>query len=71
MLADLNIDAIQAALQAGGNGDWEVQKLADLNHLFQQTDGPGLGVEYGQLEETFSPNALDVISTWLLDRIRE
>lgn len=70
VLADLNVDAIQAALEAGENGDWEVQKLANLNHLFQETDGPGLGAEYGQLEETFSPTALEVISTWLLDRVR-
>ncbi len=69
VLADLNIDAIEAALRAADNPDFEVQKLADLNHLFQETSGPGLGTEYGQLEETFSPVALEAVSQWLLDRV--
>ena len=65
VLADLNVDAIEAALKAGGNTTFESHKLENMNHLFQETKGPGLKAEYGQLEETFSPKALKIISDWL------
>ena len=65
VLVDLNVDAIENALKEGGNTNFETHKLDNLNHLFQETEGPGLMTEYGRLEETFSPKALDIISKWL------
>ncbi len=38
--------------------------MLGLNHLFQ-TASTGNPSEYGQIEETFSPKALDKISSWL------
>ena len=60
-----NLTVIAAALKAGGNKDYKTVELPRLNHLFQ-TARTGLPVEYGQIEETISPEALKTISDWLL-----
>ena len=60
-----NLPEIVKALEAGGNHEYAVIKLADLNHLFQ-TSRTGAPTEYAQIEETFSPKALAVISEWIL-----
>jgi pimeloyl-ACP methyl ester carboxylesterase len=70
VLADLNIDAIERALIAGGNQDFEVHKLDNLNHLFQETSGSGLPGEYGTIEQTFSPAALELIASWIVKHTR-
>lgn len=62
-----NLPAIEAALREGGNPDFTVEELPGLNHLFQTAE-TGAPSEYGQIEETFSPLALDRISHWILDR---
>lgn len=66
---DQNLPTIAAALAAGGNTDFAVRELAGLNHLFQscQTGAPA---EYGLIEETFSPVALDIVGDWILDRVQ-
>lgn len=62
--ADLNLAAIEKGLKVGGNRDVTVQQLDGLNHLFQ-TAKTGLPSEYGQLEETISPAALQIIGNWV------
>lgn len=62
--ADVNLPAIEKALKTGGNMKVKTVKLAELNHLFQHCK-TGLPGEYGQIEETFSPEALKVISDWI------
>jgi len=57
--------AIRDALQAGGNQVYTLKLLPGLNHLFQ-TAGTGLPSEYGVIEETFSPTALQLIGDWIL-----
>lgn len=59
-----NLDAIEAALKAGGNKDYTVQELPGLNHLFQTAD-TGAPEEYAKIEETFAPAALQVIADWI------
>lgn len=61
-----NLDAIRKATK--GNKDVTTTELKGLNHLFQPTK-TGLPSEYGVIEETFAPAALDAISSWLLKRI--
>lgn len=52
-----NLGAIEEALKAGGNKEYTVLELPNLNHPFQTvTSGPGL--DYGKIEETISPSAL-------------
>lgn len=65
VLADLNLPPIEAALKQGGNTQFEIKKLANLNHLFQETEGPGLASEYGQLQQTISPVTLVSMQEWL------
>jgi pimeloyl-ACP methyl ester carboxylesterase len=63
-----NLTAIAKALREGGNADATVKELAGLNHLFQHSK-TGAVSEYGQIEETFAPQALEEISAWLLPRV--
>ena len=62
-----NLDAIEAALQRGGNRDHEAVAFSNLNHLFQHCETGAL-TEYGKIEETFSPEVLDKITHWILQR---
>lgn len=62
-----NLPGIARALEEGGNDDYTVVKLPRLNHLFQTT-ATGSVSEYGKIEETMSPVALDTISDWILRR---
>ena len=59
-----NLPAIRKALAEAGNTHAEVEQLAGLNHLFQtaKTGAPG---EYGEIEETIAPVALNRISGWI------
>jgi pimeloyl-ACP methyl ester carboxylesterase len=65
VLAEQNINAIKSGLQAAGNKQVTTMILPGLNHLFQ-TSKTGLPSEYNIIEETFSPNALELISGWIL-----
>ena len=60
-----NLAGIEAALKEGGNKDYTVVHLPQLNHLFQ-TSNTGLITEYGEIEETISPLALKTMSDWIL-----
>jgi uncharacterized protein len=59
-----NLAAIEKNLAQAGNKNGKTQSLPGLNHLFQ-TSKTGSIQEYGVLEETFSPQALEVMTTWL------
>jgi pimeloyl-ACP methyl ester carboxylesterase len=59
-----DLAAIRDALKAGGNADYTVQELPDLNHLFQ-TCQTGLPSEYATIEETISPATLQGIAGWI------
>ncbi len=63
--AELNIPALEAALAA--NSDSMVTELDGLNHLFQ-TATTGAVSEYGQIEETFAPEPMELVSRWILER---
>ncbi len=65
VLPDQNVPAIEAALEH--NDDVEVRILPGLNHLFQpaETGSPG---EYAEIEITFDPGALEIISGWIQRR---
>lgn len=61
---DQNLPVIEKALREGGNRRVTVRKLPGLNHLFQKAK-TGLITEYSQIEETFNPEALQIIADWL------
>lgn len=62
-----NLDLIGAGLKAGGNDDVTTKSFPKLNHLFQ-TSQTGQLSEYGQIEETMSPEVLKTVSDWILRR---
>ncbi|HUX45659.1 MAG TPA: alpha/beta fold hydrolase [Terracidiphilus sp.] len=60
-----NLPPIRKALEEAGNKHFEIDELHGLNHLFQ-TAKTGSPLEYGRIEQTMSPVALDKIATWIL-----
>ena len=64
VLPKQNLPEIRKALQEGGNKHFEVVEMPGLNHLFQ-TARTGAVSEYGKIEETISPSALDKIGGWI------
>jgi hypothetical protein len=60
-----NLAAMEEDLKAGGNKNFEVRELPGLNHLFQNAE-TGSPAEYGKIEETMSPDALNTITDWIL-----
>lgn len=62
-----NLAAIARALTEGGNDDFTVSRLPGLNH-FLQTAATGAPAEYGSIEETLAPAALDLVADWILAR---
>jgi uncharacterized protein len=59
-----NLPAIEKAVTSNGNKSVRAIKLPGLNHLFQHSQ-KGLPSEYGKIDETFSPEALKIISDWI------
>ena len=64
-----NLPAIGKALRDAGNKDVTLAELPKLNHLFQ-TARTGSPTEYGNIEETMSPAALNAISAWIVERTK-
>ncbi|QBN18154.1 alpha/beta hydrolase family protein [Flavobacterium nackdongense] len=60
---EANLEAIQKALEKGGNKNGSYKVLPNLNHLFQECE-TGAPSEYAQLEQTFAPKALAEIVDW-------
>jgi uncharacterized protein len=61
-----NLAAVRAALLQGGNSSITVHSIPRLNHYFQ-TALTGGTREYARIEETLSPVALEMISSWILE----
>jgi alpha/beta superfamily hydrolase len=66
--AKINQEGIRNALIKGGNKDYKILELENLNHFFQECI-TGKMDEYRKIEQTFSPTALLEISNWILKRI--
>jgi pimeloyl-ACP methyl ester carboxylesterase len=60
-----DLAAIHKDLQDGGNKDFQTTEMPGLNHLFQHS-ATGSPSEYETIEETFSPEALEIMTTWVL-----
>ena len=66
--AKINQDGLREALIKGKNKDYEIIEIEGLNHLFQNAK-TGKMDEYSDIEETFSPKVLNLISDWILKRV--
>jgi fermentation-respiration switch protein FrsA (DUF1100 family) len=62
--AEINLPAIKKALKSGRNTAVTTMELPELNHLFQHCK-TGLPAEYGEIEETFSPGVLKIMTDWI------
>ncbi|HEX2921759.1 MAG TPA: alpha/beta fold hydrolase [Bacteroidales bacterium] len=62
--AGVNLKAIEKALKSGGNTNVKTIEMPGLNHLFQHCK-TGLPAEYSTIDETFSPEALNIIAGWV------
>ena len=64
-----NLPAIKAALRKGGNRKVKTVALPGLNHLFQHAE-TGLPSEYINIEETFSPEVLALMTKWIKKTVK-
>ena len=62
--AKQNLPEIEKALKKAGNKNYKLVTMPGLNHLFQ-TAKTGAPSEYSDIEETFSIDALKIISNWI------
>ncbi len=65
----INLAGIKAGLDKAGNKQYTIQELPGLNHLFQNCE-TGSPSEYSKIEETFSPEALALVSDWILKTVQ-
>ena len=64
VVAEQNLPAVEAALKEGGNEKVTAKRMPGLNHLLQKATTGSVG-EYREIEETMSPEALNLISGWM------
>lgn len=64
VLPQYNIPALRTALAKNDHPATKVMELDGLNHLFQEA-GTGMPQEYGSIEQTFAPVAMQTILDWL------
>lgn len=69
MDAAMNLTAIQERITGNGNKNVTIKAYPNLNHLFQTCE-KGTLAEYGQLEETISPEVLKDIAEWILKQTK-
>lgn len=69
VLPEKNANAFREALQASEATDVTIRTLSGLNHLLQPSD-TGRPVEYGQIETTVAPEAIDTVTEWLSSRFQ-
>lgn len=66
--AGINMPLIEEAVNVNKKPNIDIRLIDGVNHLFQ-TAGTGSEYEYVQIEETFSPDVLQLISEWIMNTI--
>jgi len=67
---DGNAQAIEKALASSKSEEYSVEIIPDLNH-FMQTSETGSPEEYGRIEETISPELLELLEDWIEERLAD
>jgi uncharacterized protein len=62
-----NLPILERGFQRGKNRDATVKLIPGVNHLFQHTR-TGAPSEYSAIEETFAPEALQLVTDWIVSR---
>ncbi len=65
VISDINLPAIENALEKAENKNVTIRNYDNLNHLFQESE-TGLSHEYGEIEQTIAPEVLEDVTTWIL-----
>lgn len=55
------LKAIEMALKSGGNDNYKITELKNLNHGFQTVS------DNADIEETISPSILDILTSWIIE----
>jgi len=69
VIAISNLNGIRASLKKSRSPEYEIIEIPGLNHLFQ-TCIKCSPSEYNDLEESFSPKALDIMGSWLQKNVQ-
>ncbi len=69
VISKSNLAGIRTSLLKSKSPAYEVMEMPGMNHLFQ-TCTKCTVAEYGELEETFSPAALEAIGNWLKKNVQ-
>ncbi len=69
VISTSNLAGLSRALENSKSKKYEVKEIPGLNHLFQHCTSCTTN-EYSEIEETFSPDALLLISNWLTKNIK-
>lgn len=64
-----DLEAIKKYAEEGGNKKTTVKELSNLNHLFQECT-TGSPDEYSKIEQTFSPDALNEMTLWIIEQTK-
>jgi fermentation-respiration switch protein FrsA (DUF1100 family) len=64
-----NLSGIERALKKANNKDYTIKSYPHLNHLFQESSTGEIG-EYGEIEQTISPEVLSDIATWIKQQVK-
>lgn len=67
--ASTNIPLIEEVVNVNKKTNIKIHLIDGVNHAFQ-TAGTGSEYEYIQIEETFSPEVLKLLSEWILNDIK-
>jgi len=68
--AEQNLGALKQILEDAGHPDYTIKIFEGLNHLFQPAQ-TGAIAEYGQIEMTFSEDAMRFILNWMKDQTND
>lgn len=69
VIPEKNLEGIRLALKKSKSKNYDEKELPGLNHLFQHCKKCTVS-EYGELEETFAPQALQVMDNWLKENVK-
>jgi hypothetical protein len=69
VVSSQNLPGIEASLKKSGNKHYSIKEIKGQNHLFQTCKKCNTN-EYGELEESFSPLTLSLISDWLEKNVK-
>ena len=64
-----NLPEIERALKSGNNNNYKIIELPGINHMMQ-TCREGTISEYSEIEETVSPDLLQIMSEWIQVQVK-